>query len=171
MQVIDGTPTCIQRSDTGNTGYWWPTDDYARYGDVAAYADVNSEYIYAIGGVPNSVTSWPDTEYVYQLRVPADQLYVLDAYEYWWGRETGWSKEILTSFNETTAVMWGVGGGQIVWSEYFKVYIFAHLGMSSILLAAQRLQEHRGQHGQTTHCLQSRRPMECRCYSLYTNSL
>jgi hypothetical protein len=126
--VINSTPTCIECLDQGNTGYWWPTATNPRYGDVAAYRDPNSDYIYAIGGVPNSVTSWPDNQYVYQVRVIASQAYDLSAYEYCWGRQAGWSSTPLSTFNSTTAVMWGVGQGQIVWSNHFDCYIFVHLG-------------------------------------------
>jgi len=130
VQVIDGTPTVIERLDMNNTGYWWPSDKHARYGDVAAYRDVHSDYIYALGGAPNFVTSWPENQYVYQVRVKASQAWDLSAYEYWWGRSIGWSSRPLSTFNAETAVMWGVGQGQIVWSNYFECYIFVHLGMS-----------------------------------------
>ena len=64
------------------------------------------------------------------LRHKASQAYDRNAYEYWWGRSIGWRSKPLSTFNATTAVMWGVGQGQIVWSNYFECYIFVHLGMS-----------------------------------------
>lgn len=128
VQVIGHTPTVIERLDQNNTGYWWPSDDHPRYGDVAAYRDIHSDYIYALGGAPNPVTTWPENQYVYQIRVEASEAFDLSAYEYWWGRGTGWKRQPLTSFNSTTAVLWGVGQGQIVWSKYFDCYIFVHLG-------------------------------------------
>lgn len=128
VQVIGHTPTVIERLDQNNTGYWWPSDDHPRYGDVAAYRDIHSDYIYALGGAPNPVTSWPENQYVYQIRVKASEAFDLSAYEYWWGRGTGWKRQPLTSFDSTTAVLWGIGQGQIVWSKYFDCYIFVHLG-------------------------------------------
>ena len=120
----------IERLDLNDMGHWWPCDSHARYGDVAAYHDVRTNYIYALGGAPNFATSWPDNQYVYQVRVKASQAYDRNAYEYWWGRSIGWRSKPLSTFNATTAVMWGVGQGQIVWSNYFECYIFVHLGMS-----------------------------------------
>jgi hypothetical protein len=34
---------------------------------------------------------------------------------------------VLTRFDAETAVMWGAGQGQMVYSEYFGTYIYVHL--------------------------------------------
>jgi hypothetical protein len=88
---------------------------------------VNSDYIYIWGHPPKPVTEWPATEYVYQARVKAADAFDLDKYEYWWGRKKGWQTEVLSEHNAETAVMWGVGQGQMVYSEWFKCYIYVHL--------------------------------------------
>lgn len=52
---------------------------------------------------------------------------------------------MLTEHNSETAVMWGAGQGQVVYSEYFKCYIYVHLsefgcesqGMNSMRLTAR----------------------------------
>lgn len=101
----------------------------AKYGDICAYRDVNSEYIYIIGNPPNSVQKqgFPNNVYAYQARVRAQDAFELDKYEYWWGRQEGWKDEILTRFDAETAVLWGTGQGQIVYSEHFQAYMFVHL--------------------------------------------
>jgi hypothetical protein len=101
-----------------------------RYGDQAAYRDVNSDYIYAWGGVPSSVTTYPDDQYVYQVRVHASNAFDLASYKYWHGRSGGWSSTPLTDFNSNSAVMWGVGQGQMVYSNFYKSYIYVHIGKS-----------------------------------------
>lgn len=62
-------------------------------------------------------------------RVPAKDAFDLDKYEYWWGREEGWKSEVLTAFNCETAVMWGVGQGQIVYNNHFGTYIYVYLDL------------------------------------------
>lgn len=100
-----------------------------RYGDIAAYRDVKSDYIYLLGNPPNSETEFPANLYIYMARVRASDAFNLDAYQYWWGRQAGWKSEILTTFNSETAVMWGAGQGQIVYNEYFETYIYVHLDL------------------------------------------
>lgn len=101
----------------------------AKYGDIAAYRDVKSDYIYVWGHPPKTVTGWPATEYVYQARVKAGEAFELDKYEYWWGRAKGWRREVLKGpeHDPESAVMWGVGQGQVVFSEWFGCYIYVHL--------------------------------------------
>lgn len=126
VELIDGEPTVTHRF--GDNGWWWPGDTVAHYGDVAAYRDVRSDYVYLLGNPPNSQSGFPASSYVYQARVVAGDAFDWDKYEYWWGRDQGWKSEVLTTFNAETAVMWGVGQGQIVYSEYFGTYIYVHLG-------------------------------------------
>lgn len=110
----------------GDSGYWWPVSENPRYGDVAAYRDVNSDYIYAWGGAPGSASD-EDGQLVYQIRVNAADAFNLDSYEYWWGREQGWKVgEPLTEFTTETAVMNGVGQGQVVYSPFYETYMYVH---------------------------------------------
>jgi hypothetical protein len=117
---------------------------------------------------PNWVTEWPHTEYIYQARVKATDAFNLDAYEYWWGREKGWRPEILTEHNSETAVMWGAGQGQVVYSEYFKCYIYVHLskfvGMSEI--RPKRLTDFRWPQSGFENGFDARRSMESRQRSI-----
>lgn len=112
----------------GNEGIFWPVTNSPRYGDQAAYRDVNSDYIYAWGGAPSSVSTWPDNQYVYQVRVHASKVFDLTGYEYWHGRAKGWSTIPLTEFTSNTAVMWNPGQGQVVYSNFYKCYIYVHMG-------------------------------------------
>ncbi|KAL5085863.1 hypothetical protein Trisim1_009933 [Trichoderma cf. simile WF8] len=132
VEVIDGVPTTTKR--LGEHGWWWDCSTTAKYGDIATYRDVNSEYIYAWGHPPKTVTEWPATEYIYQTRVKATEAFDLDKYEYWWGRAKGWRKELLNEHNPETAVMWGAGQGQVVYSEWFKCYIYVHLNGPKVAL-------------------------------------
>jgi hypothetical protein len=118
-----GIPTVEQLF--GDQGYWWDSTKLPRYGDQAAYRDVNSQYIYAWGGAPTTITGIPG-EYVYQTRVLAANAFDLSKYEYWHGRAAGWSSTPLTTFNTETAVMWNPGQGQVVYSPYYKTYIYVH---------------------------------------------
>lgn len=72
------------------------------FGDIAAYRDEHSEYIYALGHPPKTVTEWPAKDYVYQARVKAQGAFDLEKYEYWWGRQQGWKKEVLSDFTAET---------------------------------------------------------------------
>lgn len=107
---------------------WWLADNNARYGDIAAYRDERSDWIYILGGPPTTADNYLTQNYVYQARVNFREAFDLSKYEYWHGREAGWSSTRLTDFNSETAVMWNVGQGQIVWSEYLQCYIFVHTG-------------------------------------------
>ncbi|UNI21203.1 hypothetical protein JDV02_007213 [Purpureocillium takamizusanense] len=123
VKLVNGTPVA-ERLGKG----WWDTSENAKYGDVAAYRDVHSDYIYALGHPPKQLDGkFVESQYVYQVRVKASRAFDLDAYEYWWGRQQGWKRERLTSFTPETACMWGAGQGQIVFSNYFKTYMYVHV--------------------------------------------
>ncbi|KAF2233840.1 hypothetical protein EV356DRAFT_515990 [Viridothelium virens] len=124
VKVVNGVPTVIQRF--GDSGYWWNASTTPRYGDVAAYRDEKSDYIYALGGAPNSAVGYAMSDYVYQARVKAKDAFNLSQYEYWQGRAAGWSSELPTHFDSTTAVMWNSGQGTIMWSPHYNCYFFVH---------------------------------------------
>jgi hypothetical protein len=111
----------------GRHGFWWDSATHPRYGDLLAYRDPFSEYIYAIGGAPTGHTDFITSQYAYMVRVKRTEAFDLSKYEYWWGRQRGWSPNPLTTFSAETAVFWGTGQGQIVWSAYYNCYIFVHL--------------------------------------------
>ena len=115
----------------GAQGYWWDGATVPHYGDVAAYRDINSDYIYILGNPPNSQSGFPDSSYVYQARVSAADAFDESQYMYWWGRSEGWKADVLTTFTSDTAVMWGVGQGQMVWSAHFSTYLYVHMGKCS----------------------------------------
>ncbi|CAM1508834.1 Fc.00g025730.m01.CDS01 [Cosmosporella sp. VM-42] len=127
IELINDVPTVTER--LGENGWWWDGDHFPKYGDIAAYQDINSEFIYILGNPPNSESEWPGKLYVYMARVRAADAFDLNSYEYWWGRQQGWGSEVLTKFNCETAVMWGAGQGQIVYNQYFKTYIYVHLDL------------------------------------------
>ncbi|KAH8882158.1 hypothetical protein GQ53DRAFT_847776 [Thozetella sp. PMI_491] len=124
VEVVDGTPTVTARF--GINGYWWDAKTQARYGDQAAYRDEKSDYIYAWGGPPTSVTDRPGSSLVYMARVRAADSFDLSMYEYWWGRQQGWKPQVLTTFNAETAVMASTGQGQVFWSPFYGCYVFVH---------------------------------------------
>ncbi|KAK8131797.1 hypothetical protein PG984_008235 [Apiospora sp. TS-2023a] len=126
VQLVNDTPTVTQRF--GDRGYWWDANTTARYGDIAAYRDTRSDYIYAWGGAPMEITDWVQAAYVYQCRVKAADAFDITKYEYWWGRQKGWKSELLTTFTAETAVMWMSGQGQVVWNKYLNCYVFVRLG-------------------------------------------
>ena len=132
VEVINGQPTVTQRF--GDNGYWWSVASNPCYGDTAAYRDENSNYIYAWGGPPTSITERIGFQYVYMVRVNAADAYDLSKYQYWHGRATGWSSTQLTTFNAESAVMCGVGQGQVVYSHFYNCYIFVHLGERALRL-------------------------------------
>lgn len=136
IELIDDVPTVTHRF--GENGWWWNGDEVAKFGDVAAYRDVNSEYIYIFGNPPNHIQDFPAKLYVYMARVPAVDAFDLEKYEYWWGREQGWKREVLTEYNCETAVMWGVGQGQIVYNEHFGAYIYVHLDLGKFYTSSER---------------------------------
>lgn len=107
VQVKNGSPVVVERY--GSTGYWWDDATHARYGDVAAYRDLWSDYIYAYGGAPSSQTGYVNSNYVYLTRVKASEAFDLSKYQYWYGREQKWSSTPLTEFTSETAVLWNVG--------------------------------------------------------------
>ncbi|KAL3584631.1 hypothetical protein FPOAC2_14411 [Fusarium poae] len=127
IELVDDAPTVTDRY--GDHDIWWNGDELPKYGDVAAYRDVSSEYIYILGNPPNNIAEFPDNKYVYMARVRACDAFDLDMYEYWCGREQGWKSEPLTECNCETAVMWGVGQGQIVYNKYFETYFYVHLDL------------------------------------------
>ena len=122
--MVDGEPTVVER--LGDEGWWWDTNKTAKFGDIAAYHD--DDYIYILGHPPNSETGWLAEQYVYQARVKPASAFDLDQYEYWWGRKEGWKGKLLSRFDTETAVMWGVGQGQIVYSKHFGAYLYVHVG-------------------------------------------
>ena len=127
VEVIDGTPTVTKRF--GPRGYWWDSKVTARYGDVCAYRDEHSEYIYIWGGPPTYITDWLNKSYTYLARVKAADAFDLGKYEYYWGRQQGWKGEVLNRFTPETAVLWGTGQGQVFWSPYYKCYVLVHLAL------------------------------------------
>ncbi|KAK8045657.1 hypothetical protein PG993_005681 [Apiospora rasikravindrae] len=129
VQLVDGTPTVTHRF--GDRGYWWDANTTARYGDIAAFRDTHSDYVYAWGGAPMNITDWVQAAYVYQCRVKAADAFDIARYEYWWGRQMGWKSEPLTTFTAETAVMWMSGQGQVVWNQYLGCYVFVRLGPMS----------------------------------------
>jgi hypothetical protein len=130
VELIDGVPTITERF--GEQGWWWNGDTTPKYGDVCAYQDPNSDWIYILGNPPNSIDTWPEKLYIYQARVRQADAFDLDKYEYWWGRVEGWKREVLARCDKETAVMWGAGQGQMVFSEYFGTYIYVHLSESCL---------------------------------------
>ncbi|KAI0813569.1 hypothetical protein GGR55DRAFT_676501 [Xylaria sp. FL0064] len=125
VEIVNNEPTVTQRYS--NTGWWWDVTNTPRYGDVAAFRDPESNYIYIWGGAPTSITDYTDSQYVYLARVNAADAFDLTKYEYFWGRSQGWKSDVLTTFSSDTAVFWGTGQGQIVWSDFYQCYIFVHL--------------------------------------------
>lgn len=125
--MINGTPTVIQRF--GPKGYWWDATAAAHYGDKISYRDERSDYIYIWGGPPNRYTGWLEGGYIYLARVKAADAFDLCKYEYFWGRQQGWKREVLTNFTTETAALWGTGQGQVVWNEYYGCYVLVHLGI------------------------------------------
>jgi hypothetical protein len=130
VQLIDETLNVTVTERYGEKGIWWPANTNPRYGDIAAYRDDRSDYIYLLGGAPNSAKDYQDQGYVYQARVPFRDAFNLSKYEYWYGRQAGWSSTLLKQFDAETAVMWNVGQGQIVWSDYLQGYVFVHTSKS-----------------------------------------
>ncbi|KAF7554430.1 hypothetical protein G7Z17_g2882 [Cylindrodendrum hubeiense] len=132
VELVDGVPTVTHRF--GDSGWWWSGDSTPKYGDIAAYWDPKSKYIYILGNPPSSESGFPASSYVYQARVPAADAFDLSKYEYWWGRQQGWKSDVLSTFTSETAIMWGVGQGQITYNKHFKKYIYVHLGGSTVYL-------------------------------------
>ncbi|KAH8705829.1 hypothetical protein BGW36DRAFT_422367 [Talaromyces proteolyticus] len=130
VQLRDGIPTVVKRY--GDNGWWWNANSEARYGDVAAYRDENSEFIYGWGGAPTNIKDFVPGQYVYQVRVMASAAWDKSQYEYWWGRSAGWKNAPLTTFNKETAVMWGVGQGSTYYSPYYKCYFYVHFNNADI---------------------------------------
>ncbi|KAF7563676.1 hypothetical protein G7046_g473 [Stylonectria norvegica] len=114
VEVIDGVPTVTER--LGENGWWWDGDRVPKYGDVAAYRDAKSEYLYILGNPPNSEKEWPASLYIYMARVRAVDAFDLEKYEYC-----------------ETAVMWGAGQGQIAYNNHFEVYIYVHVNMGGVV--------------------------------------
>ncbi|KAK0628785.1 hypothetical protein B0T17DRAFT_505415 [Bombardia bombarda] len=127
VQVIHGTPTVTQR--LGEKGYWWDAKTTPRYGDICAYRDEKSGFIYIWGGPPIYVTDWLNSSYVYLARVKAADAFELSRYQYYWGPRQGWRPQVLTLFTPEAAAMWGTGQGQVVWNAYYGCYVFVHLGI------------------------------------------
>lgn len=129
VKLVDGVPTVVKRF--GDKGYWWPADTNPKWGDIAAFRDPNSEYVYAWGGAATSLAQDNSKkDLVFLTRVKARDGFDTSKYEYWWGREKGWSSQPLNQFNHQTAVWKATGQGQVVWNQYLGVYIFVHLSMT-----------------------------------------
>jgi hypothetical protein len=126
VEVINGTPIVTKRF--GDKGYWWPAESNPSYGDITAYRDKISNYIYALGYPPTTINKRKGSQYVYMVRVNATDAYDLSKYQYWHGRAVGWSSTRLTTFNAETAIMRAVGQGQIIYNHFYDCYIFVHLG-------------------------------------------
>ncbi|KAI1499959.1 hypothetical protein F5X99DRAFT_430164 [Biscogniauxia marginata] len=127
VEIQDGEPTATKRSDIDNTGYWWPADSDPHYGDIATFEDPRSNYIYAWGWEPTSVSHGTGLTYVYVTRVKNADAFDLSKYEYWWGADQGWKNTRLDTFTPDTAAFYKPGQGQFVWSDHFKCYIFVHI--------------------------------------------
>lgn len=128
VELVEGQHNMTVKERLGEKGIWWDAKEHPRYGDISAYRDEQSDYIYALGGPPTSVKDFASANYVYQVRVHKDDAFDLSKYEYWHGRKIGWMQEPLRSFTPESAVMWNVGQGQIVWSPFYKCYFFVHTG-------------------------------------------
>ncbi|KAF2101021.1 hypothetical protein NA57DRAFT_37277 [Rhizodiscina lignyota] len=128
VKVLNGTPTVVERY--GHNGYWWDSSTNPRYGDLLAYCDIWSDYIYAVGGAPTNVTDFIGSCYSYMVRVKKSEAFDLSKYQYWHGVQRGWSSTRLETFNSNTAIFWGVGQGQIVWNAHYDCYIFVHLSIA-----------------------------------------
>ncbi|GAP92754.1 putative conserved secreted protein [Rosellinia necatrix] len=132
IEIVNNEPTVTQR--LGNNGWWWDSTKVARYGDQATFKDPKSDYIYTWGGPPTYITDYAGSQYAYMARVHAADAFDLSKYEYFWGRSQGWKRDVLTTFSTDTAVMWGAGQGQFVWSDFYQVYIYVHIGGNKVLL-------------------------------------
>lgn len=121
VELQNGSPAVTQRY--GENGVWWDVTKVPRYGDVAAYKDDNSEYIYAWGGAPTTAS---DSGLIYQVRVRTSGAFDLSQYEYWGGRDAGWSSTPPGVYDETTAVMSGAGQGTAYWSPFYQTYFYVH---------------------------------------------
>ncbi|ORY61664.1 uncharacterized protein BCR38DRAFT_396713 [Pseudomassariella vexata] len=131
VEVLNGTPTVTKRF--GSNGFWWDQSQFPRYGDVAAYRDENSDFIYAWGGPPTRFSGdFVQGGYNYLTRVKASSAFDMSQYEYYYGASGGWIKnKPHDQFGADVAVFWNVGQGQMVYSQFYKCYIFVHLGPGS----------------------------------------
>lgn len=104
--------------------FWWDGDTEPWYGDVGAIR--TNGYVYAYGHAK-------DNPWVYLTRVKWQQATELDKYEYWNG--VNWQKERLHTQNigEKESVFWQINQGQVVWSDYYKCYLFVYCGQYIIL--------------------------------------
>lgn len=128
VKLVQGVPTVVKRF--GEKGYWWPADTNPKWGDIAAFRDPRSEYMYTFAGAPTSLSADNDKrELVFLCRVKARDCFDQRKYEYWWGHSRGWSSRPLSQFDHETAVWKATGQGQVVWNEYLGCYIFVHLSM------------------------------------------
>lgn len=128
VKLVDGVPTIVKRF--GERGYWWPADTTPKWGDIAAFQDPRSEYLFAWGGAPTSLGQDNHRkDLVFLTRVKSRHCFDQSKYEYWWGRARGWSSTPLDQFDHETAVWKATGQGQIVWNEYLRCYIFVHLSI------------------------------------------
>ncbi|KAB5566066.1 hypothetical protein GE09DRAFT_1055686 [Coniochaeta sp. 2T2.1] len=126
VRLVDGVPTVAKRF--GDRGYWWNAENNARWGDISAFRDPRSDYIYAWGGAPESLKHDDHRKsLVFLTRVKPPECFNLSSYEYWWGHEQGWSSRNLDRFDHETAVWDATGQGQVVWNDYLGCYVLVHL--------------------------------------------
>ncbi|TEA19499.1 hypothetical protein C8034_v008383 [Colletotrichum sidae] len=97
VDVINGTPT--------------PAHTNPRYGDIVAFRDPRSDFVYAWGGPPTTASGWVEGSSVYLVRVKASEAFDMSKYQYWWGLQQGWKSDRLTAFTSETATLWGAGQG------------------------------------------------------------
>ena len=109
-----GTPT-VTAHRIGN--YWWDGAKEPWYGDCAVCR--SGDYIYAYGHAK-------DLPWTYLARVHYDHATKLEAYEYWNG--TDWQKERLYNMGEKESVFWQTHQGQVIWSEFYKCFVFIFCG-------------------------------------------
>ena len=101
--------------------YWWDGETEPYYGDVTALRVDN--FIYAYGHAK-------DTPYIYVTRVHYQSVLNLDHYEYWNGRT--WQSERLRNVGEKEGMFWQIQQGQMIWSEYYRCFLFIFTGMSRV---------------------------------------
>lgn len=96
--------------------WWWNGETEPWYGDICALK--HRGYIYAFGHM--------EQPFSYLARVPAQQAFQLDAYEYWNG--DGWQKERLNpkEMGEKGNVFWQTQQGQMFWSKYHNCLVFVY---------------------------------------------
>ncbi|RMZ75339.1 hypothetical protein DV738_g5531, partial [Chaetothyriales sp. CBS 135597] len=119
------TDTCPPRVKVERVArYWWDGETEPWWGDVGAIRW--KDHIYSYGHAK-------DSPFVYAARVRCHEATNLEAYEYWNGQT--WQKERPKSneWGNDQRVFWMVNQGQVIYSNYFKSFLFVY---SDISLAA-----------------------------------